>query len=277
MDFKIPEPKVDLTDIAHQYKDVMEIYPLENYLNSMELWWPLIKHTDVPKPHTQLASLPLYAVWMLIDSKSNIIDKKDLEEKLYRMFQFYVQNEKDFFIRGYYHSAKHERGNFKLNHLTTKEEFLHEYKTLLNATLMKDLPIGGLAFREYIELESYYNAFNGLPIAKEIRWLVHKNGNDCVAYWPASAIKFMDSPMVENYQELHKKIAINKEEEQITQKYALKLYDALKIKHDYWSFDFAKGKDGIWYFIDCADGWASWKPEGFREKEQAWEKGEIHA
>jgi len=158
------------------------------------------------------------------------------------------------FIRTDYASGKHDYIN---SCYVVKEKDLpsHVYN-VIESNLLADfigLPFKVLFFREFLELEFKFRAFQGkLPIAKERRYFIKDGKIQCHhPYWPVDAIEMPDN---ENYKTLLKEL--NQEEEQeikLLSKYSLKVRDALKI-HDYWSIDFACGSNGIWYLIDIAIG-----------------------
>ena len=52
------------------------------------------------------------------------------------------------------------------------------------------LPVGALVFREYLNLDSGFEAFNHMPIAKERRYFVRDGVVECHhPYWPEPAIR----------------------------------------------------------------------------------------
>ena len=114
-----------------------------------------------------------------------------------------------------------------------------------------------LVFREFIEMDSGYTAFNGMPVNPERRYFIKDGKVQCRhVYWVEEAIQ---RPSVDNWRELSEKMNTETESEiTLLTKYAemvAKEFDG------YWSLDFCRGKDGTFYLIDMALGERSWHPE----------------
>jgi len=132
-----------------------------------------------------------------------------------------------------------------------------------------------LVFRRYIPLEATFKAFYGrMPVAKERRYFVRDGKVECHhPYWIEDAIgEWWERAkelvairsdklelLPENWKEILAELNRETDEEiELLTAYAEEIGRALG--EGYWSVDFAKGKDGVWYFIDIAEGHRSWHP-----------------
>jgi hypothetical protein len=116
------------------------------------------------------------------------------------------------------------------------------------------LNYNALVFREFLRLESSFMAFDGFPVNKERRYYIRNEDVQCHhPYWPEASIL---RPTAKDWK---KRLEVlntdSKTDLLILDSMALDLATVLK---GYWSVDFAKAKDGKWYFIDCALGDASY-------------------
>ena len=132
--------------------------------------------------------------------------------------------------------------------------------------IISGLPLHGLIVREFIELDWRFKAFHGLPIAPERRYLI-KNHKVIThfSYWPEDAIRFYKgTPEPKNWRELLREMDIeDKTEVALLTGYSNKVAGVM---NGFWSVDFARGRDGIWYLIDMARGEVSWIPESVRKE-----------
>lgn len=110
--------------------------------------------------------------------------------------------------------------------------------------------------REYLKLHSAFTAFEGLPIAKEVRFGA-ENGNvfKTIPYWPKDAIRFYGEEDVPDWEvKLENLNAIEVPD------HVLKWAEAISLElPGAWSLDFALDEKGNWWFIDCAVWERSWK------------------
>lgn len=231
---------------------------LVDYKSSMEFWWPLVKCLEgVNKPATYLVPIsPLDAY--TIGAGDNPELYAQCCTNIQKLAQVYIQPDRNYFIRSYYHSAKHER---KIGHVNTNTPFfiiMELIKEIFESSLMKDIPVSGLAFREYIELEHNFIAFNGLKIAKEMRAVIKDGTVKLIPYWPEYAMQFFKEEPKGWQQELKQLMTFSKEDKLEIVRQARILSKPLLKHHDFWTVDFAKGVDGKYYFIDAAIGETSW-------------------
>jgi hypothetical protein len=200
--------------------------------NSMVYWFPKIKDLDIPQPKTIIVEVPA---------------QKDDFERAGDDIGYPL------FMRTDHASAKH---NWDDTCYVPSEKDLHDHIfTLMDETFM--LPTTAIAFREFLKLNYKFKAFDGLPIAKERRYFIKDGKIQCHHhYWIKEAIRFWNwnkdikepANWREQLEELNRE---DKDEVKLLSKYALEVAGVLE---GYWSVDFANGKDGTWYLIDCALG-----------------------
>jgi len=154
-------------------------------------------------------------------------------------------------------------------YVATENDLDEHIASLVDHTLNCDMigkMVDGIAIREYIEMESSFTAFDGLPISRERRYFARDGEVECHhPYWQEDAIRFTD-PASEppNWREFLSGLNYESFDEIDTlTRYAEKIAAVLE---GYWSIDFCRcktkrGQPGKWYFIDCALGTESWHPE----------------
>lgn len=235
-------------------------YILEDYTR-MGYWWPLVKDIAVPKPATKIIPLTKDASMAFVyyfDADPKALDELEKALEVVRneakVFGFPV------FMRTDLVSGKHDWENSCF--VASENNINRCIAGLAESNSCAEVVPEAVVLREYIPLECAFTAFFGnMPVAKERRYFVRNGKVQCHhPYWPEDAIVFFKDNEPNNWRE--KLTELNKEtDEEITllTGYAEKLASVL---NDYWSLDFAKGKDGVWYFIDAARGELSWHPKG---------------
>lgn len=116
-----------------------------------------------------------------------------------------------------------------------------------------DISFEALYFRQFLDLESSFCAFNGnMPVSKERRYFVRDGKVECKhPYWPPESIRpSYTEKLPEDWKDRLAKLNHETPEEiehltQLAEKWPLP---------GYWSVDFACDKDGNWWFIDAARG-----------------------
>lgn len=110
-----------------------------------------------------------------------------------------------------------------------------------------------LIVREMIKTEARFTAFNDMPITQEFRFFAR---DGVVAsyqpYWPAEAFNEHAAPSIPDWKDkLEEMKVIDPDDLTTLGKVAAKVSSELG---GYWSIDFLKDKDGIWWLIDMAEG-----------------------
>lgn len=225
--------------------------------NSMLYWYPRIQWMDeIPQPKT-----------IMVEVDEKLRDWLDIvvgRNRLSNLKEIYDAADKigyPLFMRTDKLSGKHQWE--KTCFVEFGSELENNIAGLVEASLECDMigkPVKALVFREYIEMDSTFSAFGGLPISRERRYFVENGEVLCHhPYWIEEAIWFgvnMCTPMhwKNSLQDLNSE---TKDEIALLSSHAVKVSQALD---GYWSVDFCKSKAGIWYLIDCAQGRASWHP-----------------
>jgi hypothetical protein len=221
-------------------------------INAIEYWYPKIKDI-VPTPKTII--IPIMWNW---DKTSNFLEvpKRFLDriEKQSKQFKFPI------FVRGSDSSIKH---NWKETCFVASEKYLksqvvHIVNETMCLDMMSSIPCSSIALREYIPMDSKFTAFWGsMPVNPERRYFINKGQILCRhTYWFEEAIR---NPSVKNWKELLKEMNTETKEEIALLTFCTN--EIGKIFKGYWSVDFCRTKNGLWYCIDMAVGEQSWHPE----------------
>lgn len=231
----------------------MKIKPANK--NSMLYWYPKIKDLDINLPKTRFLELKDldgnsgYKGCPRDWSKSKI---EDIAEELGLPL----------FMRTDMASNKHymDSSSF-INDLNTINDHIINLLLFNDMAGLLGLPYKTLVFREWLDLDYKFKAFEGTPIAKELRFFIRSGEVECFHfYWPEEAIQFFgDTKEPDNWEEL---LYITKKEAILNSKEAVIMAHKVARKFEgYWSVDFAQDKNGDWYMIDMALGDQSWHPE----------------
>lgn len=210
--------------------------------SSLLKWFPVIGKLDIPVPKTVIVKVP---------NSPEII--KDAAQRMgYPLFM------KTDLIAG-----KHDWDN---TCFVEKAEYLGDnIVNLVSELEVTDMesgsPFNALVFREYIELDSKFKAFLGMPVARERRYFIDEGQIVCHhPYWIESAISFWhNTKEPQNWKDLLKDINTEgKAEIDTLTRYAQMVADVFQ---NDWAVDFAHGKDGVWYLIDMQRSQISWHPD----------------
>lgn len=226
--------------------------------SSMLVWYPRVKKLQIPQIKTEVVKAghkPLYDLLV----KENPLPKNisdELNKAMDRIGKFPM------FMRTDQASGKH---NWERTcYLKSRESFDKNLAMLLEEHEMQnmagELGYDAIIFRELLDLETAFTCFYGnFPINKEVRCFI-KDGKiqDIRNYWIRKAV---DEGEPED-KDWESKLAKLK-------KYSKKDLDEIKRQlalvcdefSEYWSADFAKTKNGIWYLIDMARGEVSYHQE----------------
>jgi hypothetical protein len=219
-------------------------------------WWPKVKDLGVPVPRTECVDIgPQFRRDMLanFDGKLDHLPEwdKQVREAAARIGY-------PLFLRTDLSSGKHGWRDTCFVPDSASLPFhvvqVVEWNELAG---VMGLDYRGLVLREYISLEAPFTAFAGLPIARERRYFVRDGKVVCHhPYWPEDAI---ERPSEEDWRELLAELNEESEAEiMCLSNYAGAIAGVVD---GYWSVDFAKAQNGLWYLIDMAVGEESWHPE----------------
>lgn len=163
--------------------------------------------------------------------------------------------------------ASYKHGMNKSSKITSKDEehimnHIYELICFNEMAQMGGLPYSALVIREWLDLEHEFEAFNGTPIAQELRVFVESGELLCHHfYWPKDSIEFRRGQKEprkwkEMWRRTRDKTLMKVEEVKLMAE------KVAQIMGGSWSVDFARSKDGKWYLIDMARKELSWHPEG---------------
>lgn len=217
--------------------------------NSMLHWYPMVKNLPIPQPKTEIV-LTKDRWWDILDGHPLPPgDIRTLEEAIQEMGY-------PVFIRTDLASAKHRflKGSF----IEKVEDIPRCLYNLVEANAIRDLFFSSIVIREFLLLNSTFQAFEGLPIAKERRYFIIDGKVACHhPYWTEEAIQFRgqepkDWRALLGY--------INHEtsgEIEFLTAYAEQIPSVIEGN---WSVDFAQDINGKWWLIDMALAEESWHP-----------------
>lgn len=228
--------------------------------NSMLNWYPRIKDLEIPQPRTVMIDVrDVLQTYDEGDAEAimDLVDKSKGEiRKLGGGYPLFLRTDKL--------SGKHDWS--RTCFVKTEKDLQSNIVGLIEASYNCDIigrPVEALVFREYIKMDSAFRAFGGLPISRERRYFVECGKVICHhPYWPEGAIEFYKWMQVEEpfaWKEALKLLNTeSKTEIGLLSTYASQVSNVLE---GYWSVDFCRAANRIWYLIDCALGGDSWHPE----------------
>jgi len=235
--------------------------------SSMIIWQPKLNELPIPKIKTKIIPLRHDILEGWIRDKNKMPDSYwlKMDEAIKQVGGYPV------FMRTDQSSMKHSWKN--TCYVQSATDLQHNVSMLLEehemANMGGELTYDAIVFREFIPLESTFTCFNSnFPVNKEVRCFI-KNGQvqSLRHYWIKGAIE-SGSPDVDDWEiKLEKLKELSKHDiEEIEEQ----LLEVCKVFKEYWSVDFAKSKEGIWYLIDMARGEVSYKSD-----EIIWEQQNI--
>jgi hypothetical protein len=224
--------------------------------SSLLIWYPKTRTLPIPQPKTEILKLPdgsalRNMVLRRMTTKQACDEIRSVADRIgYPLF-----------LRTDQTSAKH--GWKKTCFVPMRDDLIRHIYELLDAAEDLDimgLPVDALVFREYIDMDSKFTAFWGLPISFERRYFAEGGKVLCRhPYWPENAIKFKEGPEVLDWKRLLEEM--NRETEGEVKLLTRYAEDVSKLLNGQWSIDFCKSLTGKWYLIDCARAEISWHPK----------------
>jgi hypothetical protein len=260
--------------------------------NSLCYWFPLLeKYQDrINYPQTIIYPLDHLNPLDLIENQDAIksFQTNDLPkiEMIFKILGFPLFLKTDEF------SGKHSWE--KTCFIPNKTSFLPNLARLIEESFCVDmcgLPLNALIFRKFIPLHSPFNFFHGnMPVARERRYFIKNGQIQCNhAYWDqlvfedvfASEDKMFESLTKMGIKHPYSKKFSSEKRDQIRQwvreintetpdeailmEYCKTIIPSFP---EFWSVDFAYGKDRKWYLIDMALGDVSWHPKCIHENKK---------
>jgi len=224
--------------------------------SSLLHWFPPIKDI-LPTPRTRIVHITPDEASSLI----GLLDGEMISENLYCRLKAAAQEiGYPVFLRSDQGSAKHDY--LRTCRLEFEERLLGQLACLIEWHLMWDLWPRAIVFRELLQLNAPFRAFEGLPIAKERRYFVDEGKVLCHhPYWPEGAIEQRHAvpKLPDGWQKMLAEI--NQEDEDEIACLTRMAESFAEAVPGFYSVDFAQKKDGQWILIDAARGELSWHPE----------------
>jgi hypothetical protein len=224
--------------------------------SSMLNWFPKIGGI-LPVPKTVILPITKEETFEII----SLLDGEMISEELHQKIKE-TANKIGYplFLRSDQGSAKHDYDHSC--HVENEGVLLGHLACLFEWHLLHDLWPVAICFRELLELNAPFKAFDGLPIAKERRCFVDDGKVMCHhPYWPEGAIEQGRGAkhLPTGWKEMLAEISIEDEGEiscltRMAEAFAENV-------PGFYSVDFAQKSDGQWVMIDAARGELSWHPE----------------
>lgn len=238
--------------------------------NSMDYWWPRLQNVDVPVPYTKRVDAEPVTIeeGTIHEMTMKIPDTDELREAVLAV------GGPDAFLRTDHASDKHGMASGShVRYLNETHLRRHAFSVAEhNETAgMMGIPYDSFYVREWLDLNASFTAFDGLPIASELRYFIHDGEiHDYGFYWPHEAIR---RP---NDDDWEAKLT-DLREHALTEAEGGDNYDGVptqltemvaeEFNTGYWSVDFAETEHGEWYCIDMARGERSFHPDGCEKPE----------
>jgi len=227
--------------------------------SSLLVWYPIIKDLSIPQIQTEIVKIEHDLLYKFM-AKNIALPKKVLGKcnKAMKKIGKYPM-----FMRTDQSSAKHEWKDTCF--LESEKDFLSHLSRLVEyhelSNMAGELGYEAIVFREFLDLESYFTAdyFGDFPINKEVRCFIKDRKLVSMHnYWFHKAVE-QGHPHDRYWREKLQKLNLISDYDLDNIKIQLK--QVCQVFKDYWSVDFAKGKDKEWYLLDMARGEVSFHPE----------------
>ncbi len=217
-------------------------------LSCLSHWYPILQTTGVLTPRTEI-----------IRTKINL--RSLLDGKLPDGFTAFIERlvqsalrlgDPRVFLRTGQTSGKHEWKDTCYIDDPTTETMAKHVVALCEFSEMVDimgLPYDVWVVREFLDLESTFTAFNGMPIAREVRLFIVDGKLQCVhPYFPPDAIDYPSEP--DWRERLHRLSFLDDSDGEKLDEIAAAI--GAKFTGG-WSVDCCNTTDGLWYVTDMAE------------------------
>jgi hypothetical protein len=219
--------------------------------SSLLYWWPRIRSLAIPKPRTEI--VPFDERAFRADARAYSAEcAREVAEAVVDLELAYP-----IFLKADEAASKHR---YRDTCFVPDEAALadHIYEVAAD-NIFFDLTVEAMVVREFIDLDSRFTAFAGMPVAPERRYFVEDGRVLCWHnYWFENAIEFYGEPEPDGWRAALTEINTESaDERKCLARYATWVAGAIE---GAWSVDFAKGRNGVWYLIDMAEACVSWHP-----------------
>lgn len=221
--------------------------------SSMLYWYPLVKGLPIPQPKTEFV-LSKDNWWKYLDGE--MLPEQDMStlKKAIKRMGYPV------FIRTDLASGKHQY--LSSSYIDSEDKIAQNLFGLIEQNALRDLWFDTIVVREFIHLDYKFTAFGGLPIAAERRYFIKDGQVICRhSYWPEDAIRFYGNEDVWKDTTWEKWLQEMNTESEVEIRTLTRYAEMIaSVLDGAWSVDFARGRNGMWYFIDAAVAERSWHP-----------------
>jgi hypothetical protein len=228
--------------------------------NSLLYWFPKVEELGIPQPRSEI-------VWLGWERMCGLLDGKALPAKLSAEIETAaLKIGFPLFMRTDLHSAKHDFAHTcyvpDAGALWSHVGALVEMDNLM--CFLGD-ESQALVFREFLQLESTFVAFDGMPVARERRVFIKDGRLICShPYWPKGALYRQKGLPADWRERLRDLSRLRYGDRGDIRHYASRVADYIP---GAWSVDFAwVPQRQTWYLIDMAVAAQSWHPSCARWK-----------
>ncbi len=231
----------------------------EARLNSLLYWYPKVSETLIsPKTEWVLLTKEEIAQYWRGEGFDVTRVAERIEQIVKNHFKLPV------FLRTDHFSAKHGwKNTCYVDDLSKLRGHIFEIVVRSRTAGVFGLPIKAIIIRQFIEMDTKFNAFMGeMPINPERRYFVKDGKVLCHhPYWIEEAVEqgtpqeMLPLAWITDLREVNTE---TEDEVRLLTAYAKKVAEKFE---GYWSIDFCKTKKGHWCLIDMALGTHSWHPE----------------
>lgn len=247
--------------------------------SSLLWWYPRVKDLDIPQPFTKIARIEPRDGFASIDVPA--ARRRVMEAAAAGM----AGMDTPLFMRTDLVSGKHSWDSTCC--LRRPEDLEKHVRALMYVSALADHPPRAIVFREMLDLDWEFRAFEGFPVATEARAFAGDGGVRCIhSYWHAAHIPPGIGPAARMRERLEPtgrdtsgwpgggltdeaghavpdswKDAIRQQHAKVRKARAEIGRLAVMVQRAVggeWSVDFALGRDGWWYLTDMAEAAGSW-------------------
>jgi len=232
---------------------------------SMFYWYPKIKDA-VPTPRTVMIEAD---GWKLLEELEAEVwpEARRVEELIMEAIE--TLGGYPVFLRTDLTANKHDW--IRTCYISVKSDIKSHIFALTDFSFAVDIGLSGFAVREFLQLESKFEAFQGMPVAREYRVFAEKGNVLCIhPYWPKEAMRFYKSTPLDWQSDLEFLSAIVERER--IEKLALRAEAAINDGFP-WSIDVCRDIAGKWWVTDMAPACRSYHWKGCSVGENA--KGRL--
>ncbi len=218
--------------------------------DSMLYWYPQIKDLDLLMPKTEMIVIPTKKLIKLINNKEDT--ERFLSEYKEKILERAKKIGYPLFMRTDQMACKHDWKN--TCYVPSEKDLINHLFRLVDGNFCVDMfgeaEPNAIVFREFLELDWSFKAFADMPIAREFRFFIRDGTVECRhPYWPPNAIR---RPSIDDWLDILRKQSILKPSEKtLLDNYSKTIGNVLS---GYWSVDYCRTREGLWYLTDMALG-----------------------